>query len=595
MMGRGIMKNILWLLFLSALACYSETLFEVKDASNNTVLEVATDGLRIFNQGDTLMVISSSQIKAFVDNSKALSRSFTVATSTSAKNTPNKIFELTNNDGAIFYNPSDNSDEIFSISRSGITANVNPALNRDFEINDQVSSKGSGNLMKISNESVFETVNDSTMLWYKDRNAFRIGYVLITDPQLVGQGSFASGYRSQASGKYSSAIGYYANASGEAAFASGDGSIASGKNSFAIGRDAEAKGSNSFAAGFGTEASTQNSLAIGFGCKASGDNSIALGSILTLASGDYSTAIGTGTQATGLYSTSMGRVTTAQASNSFVIGRFNALEGSTTDWLSYDPLFVIGNGSSLVERSNALEVTKAGDVGIGANPSSSYRLYVRDDYQAIRGYSYTTTGIRTYGVYGSAQGGTSTNYGIYGVAGGTGTNWAGYFSGNINVTGNVVKTSDEVKIDHPLDPENKYLSHSGVISDQMTSVYNGNVVLDGSGNAKVQLPEWFEAMNTDFKYQLTAIGAPGPNLYIARKVSGNSFEIAGGSKGMEVSWMVTAVRNDNFAKSNPLKIESKKKTDEIGYYLHPESFGLSEEKGIDYHVQKSEEEERENK
>ena len=69
----------------------------------------------------------------------------------------------------------------------------------------------------------------------------------------------------------------------------------------------------------------------------------------------------------------------------------------------------------------------------------------------------------------------------------------------------------------------------------MMNVYNGNVTLNNSGEALVKLPDWFEALNKDFKYQLTAIGAPGPNLYIAEKVSGNRFKIAGGTEGMEVS------------------------------------------------------------
>jgi len=59
---------------------YSETLFEVKDSSNNKVLDISTDGLRVMNQGDTLMVISSNEIKANISSSKGLSRTFSVTT-----------------------------------------------------------------------------------------------------------------------------------------------------------------------------------------------------------------------------------------------------------------------------------------------------------------------------------------------------------------------------------------------------------------------------------------------------------------------------------------------------------------------------------
>jgi hypothetical protein len=412
----------------TALLC-GETLFEVKDASNNKVLDVTTDGLTVLNNGDTIMVIASQGIKAFIQpdaKDKALSRTFAVTTTASkdGAKAPGKVFEIATDAGATFYNPSDNTDEIFSISKSGITANVNPALNREFEVNDQVSSKGSGNLMKISNDAVFEAVNDSTMLWYKDKNAFRIGYVLITDPLNVGQGSFASGYQSQASGKFASAIGYKANASNTSSFASGNNaissginscaigyftqatntnafasgyqSVASGQNSCAIGSGAEAKGTNSFAAGYGAEASTGNSCAIGLGAKASGSSAVALGSALTVASGDYSTAIGSvsvssgnystsigiGTQATGVYATAMGRLTTAQASNSFVVGRYNVLDGSTSSWINTDPLFVVGNGSGTSDRSNAFEVQKNGVVFIPSlytTTSNNSKLYVQVD------------------------------------------------------------------------------------------------------------------------------------------------------------------------------------------------------------------------
>ncbi|MBU4486060.1 MAG: hypothetical protein KKD38_03955, partial [Candidatus Delongbacteria bacterium] len=355
------------------------------DASNNKVLDVSTDGLRVLNGADTLMVISTQGIKAYIQpdaKDKALSRTFTVATSTS-KGGENKVFEIATNEGATFYNPSDNSDKIFSISKTGITANVNPALNRDFEINDQVSQKGSGNLMKISNEQVFEVVNDSTMLWYKDKNAFRIGYVLITDPQLVGQGSFASGYRSQASGQYSSSIGYLANASGKNSFASGSQSLATGVNSFAIGTEAEATGSSSFAVGNKTEAIGSNACAMGTLTDATGTYSTSMG-LSTIASGSYSTATGyltqaTGsgsssfgvmTKATGTNSASMGYYSTAQAYGSFVIGRYNDIAGTQTVWVSTDPLFVVGNGTSTSDTSNAFMIRKNGVVLIPSLPTT---------------------------------------------------------------------------------------------------------------------------------------------------------------------------------------------------------------------------------
>ena len=85
------------------------------------------------------------------------------------------------------------------------------------------------------------------------------------------------------------------------------------------------------------------------------------------------------------------------------------------------------------------------------------------------------------------------------------------------------------------------------------NVYNGNVVLDDSGEASVTLPDWFEALNRDFRYQLTAIGAPGPNLYVAEEVASNRFKIAGGGRGSKVSWQVTGIRRDEW----PTRIASR--------------------------------------
>jgi len=109
--------------------------------------------------------------------------------------------------------------------------------------------------------------------------------------------------------------------------------------------------------------------------------------------------------------------------------------------------------------------------------------------------------------------------------------------------------------------------------------YTGNVVLDGSGKTTVQLPEWFEAINTDFRYQLTCIGEFAP-VYVAREVGGNSFDIAGGTRGLKVSWTVTAVRNDAYARSHPLVVEKLKPEHERGFYLYPKGFGRGEDRGL---------------
>lgn len=153
---------------------------------------------------------------------------------------------------------------------------------------------------------------------------------------------------------------------------------------------------------------------------------------------------------------------------------------------------------------------------------------------------------------------------------------------NLSVGGTISTGAKSFKIDHPLDPTNKYLLHTSIESSDMMNVYNGNVTLNANGEAIVTMADWFEALNKDFKYQLTAIGAPGPNLYIAEKINGNQFRIAGGTAGMEVSWQVTGVRQDAYANENRIQVEEFKKPEERGKYLHPTAFGQPKEMGISH-------------
>jgi hypothetical protein len=159
---------------------------------------------------------------------------------------------------------------------------------------------------------------------------------------------------------------------------------------------------------------------------------------------------------------------------------------------------------------------------------------------------------------------------------------AGFFQGDVEVTGWLTKPLGSFKIDHPLDPTNKNLYHSFVESPDMMNVYNGNVVLDETGEAWVQLPDWFEALNRDFRYQLTAIGAPGPNLHVGAKIDGNRFRIAGGTAGMEVSWQVTGIRQDPYAEQHRIPVEEWKSERQRGKYLYPEVYGQPPEQGVNW-------------
>lgn len=161
------------------------------------------------------------------------------------------------------------------------------------------------------------------------------------------------------------------------------------------------------------------------------------------------------------------------------------------------------------------------------------------------------------------------------------SSYAGIFVGNVSISGNLAKSSGSFKIDHPLDPANKYLYHSFVESPDMKNIYDGVVTLDDKGAALVTMPEWFDALNQDFRYQLTSIGAPGPNLYIAEEISGNSFKIAGGTPGQKVSWQVTGIRHDAYANAHRIPVEQNKPAEERGTYIHPELFGKPASQGLD--------------
>jgi hypothetical protein len=153
-------------------------------------------------------------------------------------------------------------------------------------------------------------------------------------------------------------------------------------------------------------------------------------------------------------------------------------------------------------------------------------------------------------------------------------------SGEVSFQGSVNKQGGGFLIDHPLDPANKYLNHSFVESPDMKNIYDGIVVLDAKGEAEVTLADWFGALNRDFRYQLTAIGAPGPNLYIAEKISNNRFKIAGGAPGGKVSWQVTGIRQDAYANIHRIPVEEDKPAAEKGTYLSPDLFAAPPERAL---------------
>lgn len=227
--------------------------------------------------------------------------------------------------------------------------------------------------------------------------------------------------------------------------------------------------------------------------------------------------------------------------------------------------------------------------------------------------SNSSTGIgayglgNSYGVFGESS--NATGRGVYGFASAPGANnatgvygrndstngWAVFAQGKFGASG-----TKSFCIDHPDDPQNKYLLHYSTESPEVLNAYSGTIRLDGEGQAVVELPRYFAKINCDPRYTLTAVGAPMPMLHVAREIDqsaliagakaaagevapGCSFLIAGGAPGGKVSWRVEARRNDLWVRQRGAPVEVEKQGPERGSYQHPELYGRTTQTGRNHH------------
>ncbi len=302
---------------------------------------------------------------------------------------------------------------------------------------------------------------------------------------------------------------------------------------------------------------------------------------------------------------------TTSSSSAAVVGYDNTSGGSAA---------VSGtstNGTGVVATGvTGLLGTGAGEDGVGVSASGNFGVYANGIAAGVYGVSTTSTGVigtsTSYiGVYGSGATGvngvssagngvsgiSSGGPGVYaqsdtawavdaygtstatGVLAGSASGWAAWFNGNVDVDGNLSKAGGSFKIDHPLDPANKYLYHSFVESPDMMNIYNGNVITDAQGDAVVPLPDWFETLNRDFRYQLTVIGQFAQAI-VASEITDGRFSIKTDKPNVKVSWQVTGIRQDAWANAHRIPVEELKPGKERGSYLHPELYGAPEEKGV---------------
>ena len=199
--------------------------------------------------------------------------------------------------------------------------------------------------------------------------------------------------------------------------------------------------------------------------------------------------------------------------------------------------------------------------------STGYGVYGENfDNIAPLGNGIGVSGKGYYGVFGEDryQGSQPGAYGVYsnGALGATGTK--------------------AFRIDHPKDPENKFLRHFSIESDEVLNLYRGTTIFDVNGEAIIELPDYFNNINRNVSYQLTPVGAYMP-LFIKEKANGNNqFVVGGGISGKEVSWSVYAERNDLYLQKNPQQrmAELEKRPQEKGKYLIPELYDSGPEKRI---------------
>lgn len=142
--------------------------------------------------------------------------------------------------------------------------------------------------------------------------------------------------------------------SGGAATIGSSGNTAIGSYAVAMGSNTDADGSYATALGYDTWAKTNFSVAMGN---------------YTTSAGSASLSTGRGTSAQGDYSITGGYYTSALPYASVSFGRYNKYESSANkkSWVASDPLFVIGNGTSSSDESNAFEVKKNGNTSVSGS------------------------------------------------------------------------------------------------------------------------------------------------------------------------------------------------------------------------------------
>ena len=238
----------------------------------------------------------------------------------------------------------------------------------------------------------------------------------------------------------------------------------------------------------------------------------------------------------------------------------------------------------VVFPNSAASIVHKGGLGPGNTPPRALIAEVTSDennIQVLRGqYTQNITTTNAYAVVGFMDRGGATpaaNLAV-GVLGENPQNGAGDYA--IYAIGRFAATGPKAfLIDHPLRPAEAFLAHFSMEGPEPYNIYRGSTVTDDEGKAVVRLPDYFEAANKDFHYQLTTVG-PNTQAWIIQKIQNNTFIIGTNQPRVEVFWTVTAVRNDPYARHFMLPAEVEKKGDMRGRYLLPELYNAPEDARI---------------
>ena len=233
-----------------------------------------------------------------------------------------------------------------------------------------------------------------------------------------------------------------------------------------------------------------------------------------------------------------------------------------------------GNAAAVEGTTNSRVASAVGVQGVVTNANPA------DGSTGVRGIN-NGTGAKGIGVWGSQAG---SGWGVYGfsplgkgIVGETRSGYAGYSIGNVRVTETLSAAVKSFQIDHPLDPAHKYLQHASVESSELKNMYDGIATTDAKGFATVKLPAWFQALNGDFRYQLTSLSGL-QELAVAKEISHNRFTLQSQKPFARVSWQVTGVRHDAYARAHPLKVVQEKPAGVQGTYLDPAAYGQPQSK-----------------